>query len=444
MNEIKCPECGTIFQVDESGYAEIVKQVRDDELEKAIARQEKLLQSEREQAVELAIAKTKGDLQASLSGKEAKIAELTARFEAMRKEVESQARVAKVEHDSALNTLTAARDAKILELEQRLSAQTSAFETEKQLAVVQEKAVIEKERDALAAQVKLKEAEKGQIEGSLKAEMAEMAKSRDELIAYKNQEIERYKDMKARLSTKMLGESLEQHCEIEFNRIRATAFPKAYFEKDNDASEGSKGDFIFRECDQEGNEIVSIMFEMKNEQDDSTHRHKNEDFFKKLDSDRSKKKCEYAVLVSLLEPENELYNEGIVDLSYRYEKMYTIRPQFFIPLISILRNAALSSMTYKSELALMRQQNIDVTNFENEIDDFKAKFGRNYELASGKFQKAIGEIDKTIDLLMKTKEDLLGSENNLRLANDKAEALSIKKLTRNNPTMKAKFEELND
>ena len=370
------------------------------------------------------------------------IAQLQAKLEAKERELENNVRLAKAEHERTLASTLAQREATIAELQQKLAARDSAFETEKQLAVTQVKVMVEKERDQLAAKIERAELEKSQVESTLKAEMAERLKAKDDLLAYKDQEIERYKDMKARLSTKMLGESLEQHCEMEFNKIRSTAFPKAYFEKDNDASGGSKGDFIFRECDEEGNEVLSIMFEMKNEQDDSTHRHKNEDFLKKLHTDRTKKQCEYAVLVSLLEPENELYNEGIVDMSYRYEKMYVIRPQFFVPIISILRNAALSSMSYKAELALMRQQNVDVTNFENEMEDFKDRFGRNYRLASEKFQKAIDEIDKTIDHLMKTKEALLGSENNLRLANDKAEALSIKKLTRNNPTMKAKFEEL--
>ena len=330
----------------------------------------------------------------------------------------------------------------ISELEQRLESQKSAAATEQQLAVAEARSALERERDALASQVQLKEAEKNQVANELRAQMAEKLRSKDELIAYKDQEIERYRDMKARLSTKMLGESLEQHCETEFNRLRATAFRHAYFEKDNDASQGSKGDYIFRETDEAGTEVISIMFEMKNEQDDSTHRHKNEDFFKKLNADRRQKGCEYAVLVSLLEPESELYNEGIVDVSYRYDKMYVIRPQFFIPLISILRNAALNALAYKSELALVRQQSIDITNFENEMEDFKQRFGRNYRLASEKFRKAIDEIDKTIDHLMKTKEALLGSENNLRLANDKAEALTIKKLTRNNPTMREKFDEL--
>ena len=344
--------------------------------------------------------------------------------------------------ERALADAAAAKDARIVELEQRVEAQGRAFEAEKKLAVEQARSALERERDALAAQVALKDAEKSRCESALKEQLAIELKAKDDIIAYKDGEIERYKDMKARLSTKMVGESLEQHCETEFNKIRAAAFPRAYFEKDNDASEGSKGDFIFRECDEEGNEIVSIMFEMKNESDDSSHRHKNEDFFKKLDADRRKKGCEYAVLVTLLEPESELYNQGIVDVSYRFEKMYAIRPQFFLPMISILRNAALNSMAYKAELAVVRNQNIDITKFEEQMETFKSGFARNYDLASRKFQTAIDEIDKTILHLQKTKDALVSSENNLRLANNKAQDLTIKRLTRNNPTMKAAFEAL--
>lgn len=475
MNEIKCPHCGKVFQVDESGFADIVKQVRDGEFQRELAKREELMRADKEQALALAASQAQGKLQESLAAKDASmqqavaqrdaaISELKAQLDALvrEKELYAQNEVAKVlqEREAALTEVQRERDA----LKMQLASQKTTFAAEKELAVTQAKAEIERERDALKAQidrerdnfnaqikqertsleaqVALKEAEKNQRENELKAQMADKLRAKDELIAYKDQEIERYRDMKARLSTKMLGETLEQHCETEFNRLRATAFQNAYFEKDNDASSGSKGDYIFRETDEEGNELVSIMFEMKNEQDDSTHRHKNEDFFKKLDADRRKKNCEYAVLVSLLEPESELYNAGIVDVSYRYEKMYVIRPQFFIPLISILRNTSQSALEYKAELALLKKQNIDITNFENEMEDFKQKFGRNYRLASEKFKKAIDEIDKTIDHLLKTKEALLGSENNLRLANDKAEALTIKKLTRNNPTMKAKFEDL--
>ena len=442
MNEIKCPHCGEMFTIDEAGFAAILKQVRDAEFDKEVRRHEQLMASEKQQAVQLAVAEALAKAQGDAAQKEARIAELEARLEAEQRERESQQRLAHAERERALADAAAAKDARIVELEQRVEAQGRAFEAEKKLAVEQARSALERERDALAAQVALKDAEKSRCESALKEQLAIELKAKDDIIAYKDGEIERYKDMKARLSTKMVGESLEQHCETEFNKIRAAAFPRAYFEKDNDASEGSKGDFIFRECDEEGNEIVSIMFEMKNESDDSSHRHKNEDFFKKLDADRRKKGCEYAVLVTLLEPESELYNQGIVDVSYRFEKMYAIRPQFFLPMISILRNAALNSMAYKAELAVVRNQNIDITKFEEQMETFKSGFARNYDLASRKFQTAIDEIDKTILHLQKTKDALVSSENNLRLANNKAQDLTIKRLTRNNPTMKAAFEAL--
>ena len=442
MNEIKCPHCGEMFTIDEAGFAAILKQVRDAEFDKEVRRHEQLMASEKQQAVQLAVAEALAKAQGDAAQKEARIAELEARLQAEQRERENQQRLAHAERERALADAAAAKDARIVELEQRVEAQGRAFEAEKKLAVEQARSALERERDALAAQVALKDAEKSQATSALKEQLAIELKAKDDIIAYKEGEIERYKDMKARLSTKMVGESLEQHCETEFNKIRAAAFPRAYFEKDNDASEGSKGDFIFRECDEEGNEIVSIMFEMKNESDDSSHRHKNEDFFKKLDADRRKKGCEYAVLVTLLEPESELYNQGIVDVSYRFEKMYAIRPQFFLPMISILRNAALNSMAYKAELAVVRNQNIDITNFEEQMETFKSGFARNYDLASRKFQTAIDEIDKTILHLQKTKDALVSSENNLRLANNKAQDLTIKRLTRNNPTMKAAFEAL--
>ena len=423
-------------------FAAILKQVRDAEFDKEVRRHEQLMASEKQQAVQLAVAEALAKAQGDAAQKEARIAELEARLQAEQRERESQQRLAHAERERALADAAAAKDARIVELEQRVEAQGRAFEAEKKLAVEQARSALERERDALAAQVALKDAEKSRCESALKEQLAIELKAKDDIIAYKDGEIERYKDMKARLSTKMVGESLEQHCETEFNKIRAAAFPRAYFEKDNDASEGSKGDFIFRECDEEGNEIVSIMFEMKNESDDSSHRHKNEDFFKKLDADRRKKGCEYAVLVTLLEPESELYNQGIVDVSYRFEKMYAIRPQFFLPMISILRNAALNSMAYKAELAVVRNQNIDITKFEEQMETFKSGFARNYDLASRKFQTAIDEIDKTILHLQKTKDALVSSENNLRLANNKAQDLTIKRLTRNNPTMKAAFEAL--
>ena len=531
MNEIKCPHCGKVFQVDERGFADILRQVRTAEFDKEIAQREGMLQEQNAQAVKLAVAKAQQDAQTETAQRDARIAELETRLAAEKREREqaekssqlehaneleaalakkqaeivqlqadvkklsadhdAQNRIAKAEHERLLSDATAQRDAEIAALRQQLSSQESAFKqqlesqvqqysqkiaadkaesarvaaeesaklqqtivaqkqrlesqtqqfrAEKELAVSEARAAAERQRDELAAQVKLQEAQAAQERAALREKMTNELAAKDELIKYKDEEIARVKEMKARLSTKMVGESLERHCETEFNKIRATAFPHAYFEKDNDVVDGTKGDFVFRETDPAtGEEVVSIMFEMKNENDETRTKHKNEDFFAKLDSDRKKKGCEYAVLCTMLEPENELYNEGIVDVSYRYEKMYVIRPQFFIPIISILRNAALSALQYKTELAEVRNQNIDITNFENSMEDFKTKFARNYDLASRKFQTAIDEIDKTIDHLQKTKEALLGSERNLRLANDKAQDLTIKKLTRKNPTMKAKF-----
>lgn len=401
---------------------------------------------------------------------DAQIAELKAKLESAAAEREAAVRVAAqrermvVQQDASdqkeeLRQMVADRDAQIT----ALKAQLDAGATQRDLAVTQ--AVSEarasfdqersqlsrelnaarfdlaREQDARAADREAREAEKRQLETAHALEVEQTRKNTQELIRYKDEEIERLRDMKARLSTKMVGETLEQHCETQFNQLRATAFPHAYFEKDNDASDGTKGDFIFRECDEDGNEIVSIMFEMKNENDTTATKHKNEDFFKKLDSDRKKKGCEYAVLVTLLEPESELYNTGIVDVSYRYEKMYVIRPQFFIPMITLLRNAAMNSLAYKQELALVRQQNIDVTKFEDKLTSFQEGFARNYDLASRKFQTAIDEIDTTIKHLQKVKDNLISSENNLRLANDKAQGLTIRKLTHGNPTMKAAFAE---
>ena len=536
MNEIKCPHCGKVFQVDERGFADILRQVRTAEFDKEIAQREGMLQEQNAQAVKLAVAKAQQDAQAETAQRDARIAELETRLVAEKREREqaekssqiehaneleaalakkqaeivqlqadvkklsadhdAQNRIAKAEHERLLSDATAQRDAEIAALRQQISSQESAFKqqlesqvqqysqkiaadkaesarvaaeesaklqqtivaqkqqlesqtqqfrAEKELAVSEARAVAERQRDELAAQVKLQEARAAQEQAALREKMTNELAAKDELIKYKDEEIARVKEMKARLSTKMVGESLERHCETEFNKIRATAFPHAYFEKDNDVVDGTKGDFVFRETDPAtGEEVVSIMFEMKNENDETRTKHKNEDFFAKLDSDRKKKGCEYAVLCTMLEPENELYNEGIVDVSYRYEKMYVIRPQFFIPIISILRNAALSALQYKTELAEVRNQNIDITNFENSMEDFKTKFARNYDLASRKFQTAIDEIDKTIDHLQKTKEALLGSERNLRLANDKAQDLTIQKLTRKNPTMKAKFDALKE
>ena len=451
MNEIKCPQCGTVFQVDETGYAKIVSQIRDREFARELEQRERHLAERQEQAVRLAVAQERQRAQEGASAHAARIAELealleaakregVAGMEALKRDQEARERAVRAEHARALADAAAERGARVAELEQKLAAQAASFSAEKQLAASEARAEVERERDALAAQVELVRAEGERAAVALREEMATKLRAKDELISYKDEEIARYKDMKARLSTKMVGESLEQHCEAEFNKLRATAFPRAYFEKDNDVVDGTKGDYVFRECDEDGTEVVSIMFEMKNENDETATKHRNEDFLKKLDADRRKKGCEYAVLVTLLEPESELYNEGIVDVGYRYEKMYVVRPQFFIPIISILRNAALSAMTYKAELARARSQNVDVTRFEEQMEEFKAKFGRNYELASRKFQQAIDEIDKTIDHLQKTKDALLGSERNLRLANDKAQDLTIKRLTRNNPTMKAAFE----
>ena len=455
MNEIKCPQCGTVFQVDETGYAKIVSQIRDREFARELEQRERHLAERQEQAVRLAVAQERQRAQEGASAHAARIAELealleaakregVAGMEALKRDQEARERAVRAEHARALADAAAERGARVAELEQKLAAQAASFSAEKQLAASEARAEVERERDALAAQVELVRAEGERAAVALREEMATKLRAKDELISYKDEEIARYKDMKARLSTKMVGESLEQHCEAEFNKLRATAFPRAYFEKDNDVVDGTKGDYVFREHDEDGTEVVSIMFEMKNENDETATKHKNEDFLKKLDADRRKKGCEYAVLVTLLEPESELYNEGIVDVGYRYEKMYVVRPQFFIPIISILRNAALSAMTYKAELARARSQNVDVTRFEEQMEDFKAKFGRNYELASRKFQQAIDEIDKTIDHLQKTKDALLGSERNLRLANDKAQDLTIKRLTRNNPTMKAAFAALQE
>ena len=444
MSEIKCPNCGAVFKVDESAFADILRQVRTSEFDKEIAAREKILQDKNEQDIQIAIAKEREEfreIQAALSGT---IADLKAKLEALEVSSKAEKEIALANNKKAISEAIADKDVEIEKLNTLIETQKAQFKLEKESAVRDAVNAVEKERDELKSASELAKVQAEADKTALREKMTQELNQKDELIKYKDEEIARVKDMKARLSTKMVGESLEQHCQLEFNKIRAVAFPNAYFEKDNDASDGTKGDFIFREFDPvSGEEILSIMFEMKNENDETKTKHKNEDFFKKLDSDREKKDCEYAVLCSMLEPENELYNQGIVDVGYKYPKMYVIRPQFFIPLISILRNAALSSLEYKKELALVRSQNIDITNFESSMEDFKAGFARNYDLASRKFKTAIDEIDKTIDHLQKTKDALLGSERNLRLANDKAQDLSIKKLTRNNPTMKAKFEELN-
>lgn len=477
MNEIKCPHCGQVFTVDESGYAALLNQVRDHEFQRELNERISLAEKNREQDMALAVAKAEEELRAQIAQRDSQLAAQTEQFRAEAKDLQLAAQNEKAELEKQLEALKAqlqslaseadtARKLAVADalnaesdklravekerdsLAQQLETQRQQASTETQLALQKQESTlkdariaVERERDELRAQVVREQEALARIEAEHKATLAEKLAAKDELIADREREILRIQDMKAQLSTKMLGESLEQHCEIEFNRLRPTAFPHAYFEKDNEVIEGTKGDFVFRDFDEEGNEIISIMFEMKNEADDSVNRKTNESHFKKLDADRKKKNCEYAVLVSLLEPENELYNAGITDVSYRFEKMYVIRPQFFIPIITLLRNAALSSLQYRKELALVRQQNIDVTNFEDQLADFKDKFGRNYRIASQKFQKAIEEIDKSIDHLQKIKDNLIGSENQLRLANDKAEDLTVKKLTRKNPTMKALLDE---
>ena len=425
MNEIICPHCKKAFKVDEAGFADILKQVRDREFDAELHERLQLFEREKQSAVDLAMATTKNELQAGLAKKDAELAELKARRDAEVAEL-------RAEKDAALAKLNAEQESELV----RLRAQLDATETEKKLAVTEAVNRVEKQRDELANKLVSKDTEQQLLATSLKEKYEAELRTKEEMIAY-------YKDMKAKLSTKMVGETLEQHCETEFNKLRASAFQNAYFEKDNDARSGSKGDYIYRETDDAGNEIISIMFEMKNEGDETATKKRNEDFLRELDKDRTEKKCEYAVLVTLLEADSELYNTGIVDVSHKHPKMYVIRPQFFIPMITLLRNAALNSLKYKSELALVKAQNVDITNFEDNINSFKEGFARNYDLASRKFKTAIDEIDKTIDHLQKTKDALLSSENNLRLANNKAEDLTIKRLTRGNPTMAAKFDELN-
>ena len=386
-----CPHCHTAFTIDEAGYADIVQQVRTTEFERSLTERLALADQEKKAEIALVEARAKGQLE-----KEA-----------------------------------AAKDIEI----ERLRADVRAADVARQLAIKEAVTLLEKERDDLARDLQVKATEQQLLEATLRDTHSAEVKAKDEQIAY-------YKDLKAKLSTKMVGETLEQHCEIEFERLRATGFTRAYFEKDNDARSGSKGDYIFKDSDEAGTEFISIMFEMKNEADATATKKKNEDFFKELDKDRTEKGCEYAVLVSLLEPDSELYNTGIVDVSHRYPKMYVVRPQFFIPIITLLRNAAQNSLAYRAELERVKEQNIDITNFENKLESFKSGFARNYDLAAKKFRTAIEEIDKTIDHLQKTKDALLGSEDNLRLANNKAEDITIKKLTRGNPTMAAKFDEV--
>lgn len=459
MNEIKCPHCSKAFKVDEAGYAAIIKQVRDKEFAAQLHERLELAEKEKADAVEIAKQKLKSELQLEAQQKESTILELRSQLSAGKTEQELAVSKAvtslEKERDELLSQLRQAEKEKTTAVElteqkignslrtelqeqksiiQELRLQLEAKEVSQRLAITEAVSAVEKERDTLKHRIDQAALDKKVAEQALKEKYEAQLKDRDDAI-------ERLKDLKAKLSTKMVGETLEQHCETEFNRIRATAFPRAYFEKDNDAKSGSKGDFIFKDVDERGTEIISIMFEMKNENDTTATKKKNEDFFKELDKDRVEKGCEYAILVSLLEPESELYNSGIVDVSYRYEKMYVIRPQFFIPMITLLRNAATNSLQYKNELALVKAQNIDVTNFESDLENFKTAFGKNYDLASKHFQTAVDEIDKSISHLHKTRDSLLKSENQLRLANDKAQDVTVKKLSRNNPTMKEKFEE---
>ena len=420
MNDIICPHCNKAFKVDESGFADILRQVRNHEFDKEIKERLALAEKEKATAVQLAEANLKNNVQQELLKKEQQIMELTAKNE--RDLIEQLG-----QKDQEMSDLRAKLD---------------QVDIEKKLLVSESIKQIEKERDELKNELKYKETEKELLKKSITEEFNASLRAQEAIIKMKDEEIALRKDMKLKLSTKMIGETLEQHCENEFNKLRATAFQRAYFEKDNDSKTGSKGDYIYREEDEAGNEIISIMFEMKNEGDETATKKRNEDFFKELDKDRSEKKCEYAVLVTMLESESELYNTGIVDVSYKFPKMYVVRPQFFIPIITLLRNAAMNSLQYKAELAQIRNQNIDITNFEAKMNDFKEGFARNYNLASKKFKDAIDEIDKSISHLQKTKEALLSSENNLRLANDKADDLTIKKLTKGNPTMQEKFDGL--
>ena len=451
MHDIICPHCSKAFKVDEAGYADILKQVRDRDFEQQLNKRLALADQDKRNAIELAMAKKQNELQEleaqlqsrdvqqrlavqqAVTASEKQRDLLATELQQLRDTTATAAQVAEGRFAKEIQTITLQKEGELRDLRARLDA--AGIQTK--LAVSEALTGVEKERDQLRSELD---------QNTLKHQLAcQSMKERYEIqIHDRDQAIERLRDMKARLSTKMVGETLEQHCETEFNRIRAAAFPRAYFEKDNDARTGSKGDYIFRDCDEANNEIVSIMFEMKNESDTTATKKKNDDFLKELNKDRNEKQCEYAVLVSLLEPESELYNSGIVDVSHRFPKTYVIRPQFFIPFITLLRNAALKSLEVRAELALVKAQNIDVTNFENDLESFKNAFSRNYDLASRRFQTAIDEIDKSIDHLQKTKDALMGADRNLRLANDKAQDVTVKKLTRRNPTMAAKFSELGD
>lgn len=425
MHDIICPHCSKAFKVDETGYADILKQVRDADFEHQLHERLELAEKDKLNAVALVQAQAANQMQTQAAQKDAKI-------QALQAAVDAAQALAQATLDAEVQRVATAKDAELQALKSKLDAVSIQHELALSNAVTQ----MREERDALKSQL-----DSAELRQQLEAQA--LAHKYEARLQDSQQEIERLRDMKARLSTKMVGETLEQHCEIEFNRVRAMAFPKAYFEKDNDARSGSKGDYIFKETDEAGTEIVSIMFEMKNEADTTATKKKNENFLAELDKDRTDKGCEYAVLVSLLEPDNELYNSGIVDVSHRYPNMYVVRPQFFLPMITLLRNGAMRALKYKSELALVKAQNIDVTHFEEQLESFKSGFARNYDLASRQFETAISEIDKSLDHLQKTKDALLKSSNNLRLANDKAQDVTIKRLTRANPTMAAKFAALN-
>ena len=420
MNDINCPNCNTAFKIDEAGYAAIQKQVRDSQFEKELNNRLVLAEQDKVSAIKIAEANIKSSLQDELTRKD------------------NQLTVLKAESTVTLTSELAKKDSEISEMK----SQINTAKIEKELAVSTAIKIVEKERDELVNNLILKDSEIQLQEKNINEKFINKLSTKDETIKSRDEEISRLKDFKQKLSTKMVGETLEQHCEIEFNKLRATAFPTAYFEKDNDSSGGTKGDYIYREMDVHGNEIISIMFEMKNENDETSTKKSNADFFTKLDKDRNAKNCEYAVLVSLLESDSDLYNNGIVDVSYKYEKMYVIRPQFFIPIITLLRNAAFNSLKYKQELNLMRNQSVDITNFEDKINSFKEGFAKNYVSAANHFEKAIEEIDKTITRMEKIKQELRTSGNQLRLANQKSDGLTIKKLTHGNPTMKAKFNNL--
>lgn len=417
---VKCPNCKEVFKVDESVYTDIVKQVRDQQFSQELESRLRTAEKEKESAVQIATATIKEALQKQLADKDRELNDL------------------KLKSREALMDEVAKKEERI----RQLQSQVENAQAVKELEIAKATNVIEKQRDQLVNDLKNAATQKQLAEKSLQEQFQNTLTHKELILKSKEEEIERLKDYKQKLSTKMLGETLEQHCETSFNQLRSTAFQNAYFEKDNDASQGTKGDYIYKEQDADGNEIVSIMFEMKNENDHTATKKKNEDFFAKLDKDRNDKKCEYAVLVSLLESDSELYNTGIVDVSYKYDKMYVIRPQFFIPMITLLRNAGMKSLKYKAELNIIRNQNLDISNFEEKINDFKSGFARNYDLASRQFKTAIEEIDKTMTHLQKTKDALLSSVNNLRLANNKADDLTIKKLTHGNPTMRAKFDDL--